>query len=64
MANPTTALLVHYGPVYRRKGPFGESLAACRPARIPDNLTLHPIWVTCEKCKQTIAYLYGRQYAD
>lgn len=52
--------VLHYGPVYRSSGPFGESLAACRPGDQPSNLTVYKPWVTCAKCKQTEAYRYGK----
>ena len=55
--------VLHYGPVYRRSGPFGESLAACAPGPVPSNLTTHKPWVTCETCKQTEAYRNGSSYA-
>lgn len=53
--------VLHYGPVYHHKGPFGNSLASCRPGPEPSNLTTHKPWVTCEACKQTVAYREGRQ---
>lgn len=45
-------VIIHYGPVWYKRGMEHFSFAACE-ALPPNAMSTHKPWINCEACKQT-----------